>query len=105
MKKLFNFQTMSEFNPLLTIREFFINPYMPDNAKLLKLADKLGKIKVKVIVIKDKPTIIYPISILDLGECMVEFKDVDCGIIYHKNMQMYFKIVDGLLCVNTILFR
>mgnify|MGYP003348313691 CR=1 FL=1 len=41
MTHFFNFQTGTSVNPLEKITHFFINPYMADNFKLLKLAERI----------------------------------------------------------------
>lgn len=41
MQTFYNFTTKTVVDPLANIKYFYINPYMPDNMKLLNLRNKL----------------------------------------------------------------
>jgi len=108
MKTFFNFTTGKSINPLENIKYFYTNPYMPENMRLLNLAEKLGELESgDVITSNDEKghiVTLFPIDMLIKGDVMIEWKSQESFCI---NGKMWCKITGedkDCVRVDTIRF-
>jgi len=95
----FNFETMEEVNPLKNLKFFYINPYMPDNFRLLGL-DKMDVYGTSITE-KGHFVIYFPISCLIKGNVQIKWKEANRFVI---NNRIYCNIVkNNVIRVDTIL--
>lgn len=107
MKQFFNFETGKEFNPAKTLNYFFISPFFQQNAKILNLEkrvkDDLGN-DFGFIWYNGIPVPVFPISVLDLGKCMIKWDTTENGVIYSGNRRIYFRFYDeNTVRLDTVL--
>lgn len=106
MKQFYDFSTKKEFNPLEGVELAFINPYMPDNARILRLSDKVTPDEF-ITTYNEKGQVInlFPLKNLGLGKCMIQWQDIEHGIIHLTHgHRIYFCIENGVMRINTILY-
>ena len=104
MKQFFDFSTGKEYNPLENVDLAFINPYMPDGARWLRLSDKVTPDEFLTTYNENGQVInLFKLDKLKLGKCMIQWQAQDCGIIHHFNRRIYFKIENDVMRINTIL--
>ena len=108
MNTFFNFQTKTTVNPLEKVEYFYNNPYMPDNHKLLKLADKMRSAKDDTVftsITKDDLVVsLFPIEMLVKGDCFIKWTSLDSFTI---NGSIWCKIVGddkNVVRVDTVRF-
>lgn len=108
MKTFFNFTTGKSINPLENIKYFYTNPYMPENMRLLNLAEKLGELTREDIAItfdeKGHIVTLFPIDMLIKGDVMIDWRTQDSFCI---NGKMWCKITGDdkdFVRVDTIRF-
>ena len=81
MQTFYNFTTKTVVDPLANIKYFYVNPYMPDNMKLLKLAHKIRKNNIQDIVstITDEGIIVtlLPLELIVEGVCSIKWTEPD----------------------------
>ena len=109
MANLFNFTTGKEVNPLKSVELAFINPYMPENARHLNLLNKVTPDEFTTTFDEKGHVInLFPIKKLELGECLIKWQTTETGIIQtvsgNCQRNIYFKIIDSVMQINTILF-
>lgn len=92
MKTFFNFKTKTVINPLEKINHFFSSPYMPDNMRLLNLAEKLETMQSAITSVDDKGHVVtlFPIEMLVDGDVMIDWRSEDSFCI---NNRIWCKIV------------
>jgi hypothetical protein len=111
----FDFSTRKVVNPLEKVNSFIVNPYMPQTAqslKLEKLSGDKGVFAMNVTYHKEIPCPVFPIDILQLGECMIKWSEDNKGQIIkrcecgnHKTT-IYFQIIHpNLIRLDTVLFH
>lgn len=108
MQTFYNFTTKTVVDPLADIKHFYVNPYMPDNMKLLGLKDKLIKLaddQVTVCATKEGHiAVLLPIELLVKGTCSVKWTEPDKFCI---NNRIWCKIVGDdmdIVRVDTVRF-
>jgi len=108
MNTFFNFQTKTTVNPLEKVEHFYTNPYMPDNQRLLKLADKLSSFEDDAVFTSDTKegfiVTLFPIEMLVKGDCFIKWTSLDSFTI---NGSIWCKIVGDdrdVVRVDTVRF-
>jgi hypothetical protein len=108
MNAFFNFQTKVAINPLENIEYFYTNPHMPDNQKLLKLADKIVDIpedSLCTTITKEGFIVtLFPIEYLIKGDCTIKWRSIDSFVI---NNSIWCRIVGDnrdVVRVDTVNF-
>lgn len=106
MKTLFNFKTKQVINPLEKINYFFSSPYMPDNMRLLNLAEKLEQMDSAITSVTEQGHVVtlFPIEMLVDGDCMIDWRTEDSFCI---NSTIWCKIVGkkkNIVRVDTVRF-
>lgn len=90
-------------NPLEGITHFYVSPYeVPSVWTLLNLGDKVDGMDLDVVLEShtNLPVIIMPLSILNLGKCIIKLHDdMSGGKISTGKRNIYFRFSNG---VNTI---
>ena len=95
----FNFETMEEVNPLKNLQYFYINPYMPDNFRLLSL----NKMDVYGTSVTERGHFVtyFPISCLIKGNVHIKWKEDDKFVI---NNRIYCKIMKtNVIRIDSVL--
>lgn len=107
----FDFKKKKAVNPLEKVNDFFINPYMMESAKLLGLEHKVKQNDTRTIAFyKGMPVVIFPLDILDLKTCVIEWKE-NGGVIISKSKcgqtDIYFKWTDeeDTIRIDTVLVK
>lgn len=107
----FDFKKKKAVNPLEKVDNFFINPLMMQSAVTLSLEHNVKQDEVRTIAFyKGMPVVIFPLSILKLKTCVIEWKD-NGGIIIsksdHGQTDIYFKWTDeeDTIRIDTVLVK
>lgn len=108
----FDFKKKKAVNPLEKVNFFFVNPQMAHSAKTLGLEAKMERVDAKMhgSFYQGMPVVIFPLDILDLKVCVIEWKD-NGGIIIskskHGQTDIYFKWTDEPDCIriDTVLAK
>lgn len=103
MKQFFDFKLNQEIIPVKGLKEFFIHPLSNMSAIMLSLEEKVTKkTPIKWGFCGAMPVLIFPLDILDLGECTIEYLDMNHGTIYFKDYMISFSVTkDRFLMINS----
>lgn len=106
MQTFYDFTTKTVVDPLLSLKYFYVNPYMPDNMKLLNLKEKLiasGDDYITTCATKEGFIVtLFPIGELVKGTCAVKWTEHDKFCI---NNRIWCKIVnEDTVRVDTVRF-
>jgi hypothetical protein len=81
MNTFYNFTTKTVVDPLANIKHFYINPYMPENHKLLRIEHKIRKNNVQDVVntITDEGILVtlLPLELIVEGVCSIKWTEPD----------------------------
>ena len=79
MQNNYNFTTKTVIDPLATITNFYVNPYMPDNMKLLGLKFRTKQVGQDIFnvhsTIDGHIVILFPIEFLVDGPCHIKWTE------------------------------
>lgn len=104
----FSFDTKQVINPLEAITHFYINPYLPESARMLNLQEKSKHIAgfEEHWTNTGLPVILFPIQILDLKTVVVSVCDDSKFIVRKGNMKIYVKLTDepNIVRIDSVLF-
>ena len=97
-------------NPLEGMTYFYATPYdMASIWKALRISQKLNGKDVDVVIQEstDLPILILPLSILNLGRCIIRMNDDFSGKITSGNMSIYFRPSEsnGVICITGVTYR
>jgi hypothetical protein len=103
---LYDFSEGKSIDPLQDVTHFYVSPYQMDIWKSLNLADKTKDTELDV-VIQDStgiPVIIIPLSLLNLGKCMIRLNDDFSGKICTGKRSIYFRPTeqDHIICISSV---
>ena len=108
MQTFYNFTTKTVVDPLAALKHFYVNPYQPDNMKLLGLKSKLidlAEDQITVCATKEGHiAVLFPIDLLVTGTCAVKWTEHDKFCI---NNRIWCKIVGDnrdIVRVDTVRF-
>lgn len=93
----YDFQTKKVIDPLESITSFYVNPYMPESAKMLNLEQSMLSLdvcNVSCSFVKGIPVFLLPISLLNLSRVHVTFSstDDDKVVIRSNRLKIYLKL-------------
>lgn len=104
----FSFDTKQVINPLEAVTHFYINPYMPESARLLKLEEKTASIaSFEVNWTKNGiPVLLFSFDILDLKTVIVTVSSEDKIIIKKGNLKIYVKLTEepNIVRIDSVLY-
>jgi hypothetical protein len=106
MAQFFNFQERKSVNPLKKITRFFVNPYMPENYRLLNLSKHYDDLQTDQVGIVTEdghvPCITFPIEFLVEDTAFIEWRSESKFVI---NKSIWCQIVDEqTIRVDTVRF-
>lgn len=111
----FDFTTKRAINPLESVTRFFVSPYQMCNANLLNIEKRSESVmhtidSPTVSFYRGMPIVLFDIDCLELGTCLIKWRDIDSGVIISKGAKVtttiYFKIIDVVtLRVDTVLIH
>lgn len=104
---IFDFKQNKSVLPLEGVTHFFINPYMYGSSwTSLRIGNKLNGIDADLVIQESTglPLIILPLSILDLGKCMIKLNDDFSGRIINGRQTIYFKTTeqDHIIRIDSV---
>jgi hypothetical protein len=92
----YSFDTKEVINPLDQVTHFYVNPYMPESARLLNLVEKASdKAAFEVDWVNGLPVVLFPISILKLSTVIVTISSEDKIVVKKNNTKLYMKLTDN----------
>lgn len=103
MHTFYNFETKKVINPLETIEQFFVSPYMKEGEKTLDLVGKVQKHSPDIVVTDWNEFLIHllPIGLLITGNVMIKWNSADSFVI---NKKIYCKIItEKIIRIDTVL--
>jgi hypothetical protein len=106
---LYDFSKNKEVSPLEGVTHFYISPYSMDAWTTLNIGKKITDEDVELVIqtSTNLPIIIMPISLLNLGKCMIRLNEDFSGKITSGNKTMYFSTTaqDHIICISTVIIR
>lgn len=106
MTMFYDFKIEQEFNPMKGVKSFFISPLIPGAAILLDLQSKVqDKTPVTGIFYEGMPVIKFPLKVLNLGECTIEWESRKRGVIYNSDHIIYFSLSNDQVMMITGVFE
>jgi hypothetical protein len=104
MQNNYNFKTKTVIDPLADINAFYINPYMPDNMKLLGLKRKTKETSQDIFNVcstaEGHVVILFPIDMLVDGPCHIKWTEEGKFCIDNR---IWCKIMsDNIVRVDTV---
>lgn len=102
MKTFFDFGINQEINPMKGIKDFFVNPLNSPSAKTLDLVGKTNKdMSLMGVFYNGMPTLLFPLKVLKLGQCTIDYTSMNKGTIYSQDFIIGFTITpDKYLMVD-----
>lgn len=106
---MYDFKTGNTItNPLEGVTRFYVSPYeMASVWTLLSIGEKIEHTSIDLVVLKENklPVIVVPISILNLGRCMIRINDdLTGGKISTGKKSIYFRFIedDDTICITGV---
>lgn len=103
---IYDFKQGKTVDPFAGITHFYVSPYQMEMWKTLNLAHKVQDTEVDVVIQENTgiPVIVLPISLLNLGKCMVRLNDDFSGKITMGKRSIYFQPTqqDHVVCITNV---
>ena len=103
----YSFETREVINPLDSVTHFYVNPYMPESARVLCLKETASGVENLEVDWTNTglPVVLFPISLLKLNTVLVTVSSEEKVIIKKGNTRMYVKFTGDpkVIRIDTVL--